>query len=227
MITELEYIYFLVALLMGFRLITWVCKVDLFHQLWEAIQKHGCSATAVTAAHASFPVHTLNKEETSIPVRHKRANSQQVENLSKTGYTLLSSLSSFFGAVMKKKHWQFGKTLKGDVIDIYYRSVPLIRKLTYRSSCCSNPTVVRSLKAFWASSVAGDITSSSVWQTETDRRVVRETDSSIHSERHDTTTEKVCDLSDPVQVDTTLSQLPLHNVSVISDELHHWALANR
>lgn len=142
MITELEYIYFLVALLMGFRLITWVCKVDLFHQLWEAIQKHGCSATAVTAAHASFPVHTLNKEETSIPVRHKRANSQQVENLSKTGYTLLSSLSSFFGAVMKKKHWQFGKTLKGDVIVLYilsqcstHKKVNLPQFLLQQSNC--------------------------------------------------------------------------------------------
>lgn len=37
---------------------------------------------------------------------------------------------------------------------------------TYWTSCCSSTTVVRSLKAFCALFVAGDTTSSSVWQTE-------------------------------------------------------------
>lgn len=42
----------------------------------------------------------------------------------------------------------------------------MITKLTHCSSCCSNPTVFRSLKASWASSVTGETTSSTVWQTE-------------------------------------------------------------
>lgn len=115
--------------------------------------------------------------------------------------------------------WSWKKITANVVIHLSYHSSPWL-KWTYCSSCCSNPTVARSLKALCASSVTGDTTSSAVWQK-------NRHDSFTCSERNTGDNEKyVLKASDPFQVDTALSKLSFIYVSIMANKLHHCVLAN-
>lgn len=88
--------------------------------------------------------------------------------------------------------------------------------------------MVRSLNAAWASSVAGETTQSSVWQTRRETQTgTLLTSIQIQIQSTENDTERSVILPDPPQVNSAVSQLPLRDVSITADHLHHDGLTIR